>query len=73
MSYCEYSMLTRGLHPEYMAFYHDHTRKRMDKVLAYYWKREGKGGRGFERWRKKYLEYVAKKYPYINSKTNKTT
>jgi hypothetical protein len=54
----------------YNLFISDPLQKRMNKVLAYYWEKEGQGGRRFERWRIKYLYYIKTKYPIIYAAAN---
>lgn len=49
----------------YRDFLHDPIRKRMDKVLAHYFKRGGKDSYLFNKWRLRYLDYVKVKYPLI--------
>lgn len=50
---------------EVKRFQNDVTRKRMDAIMAYYWIKQGRKSKIFNKWRIKYLDYVKTNYRRI--------
>lgn len=63
--FCEY----RFTYSKAEVFMADEVRRRMDKVMLYFYQKGGKENPTFQKWRLKYLEYVKTNHPTLYNKT----